>query len=405
MKPSYNLFIRRDKINSQGHVPLYLRVTYNRKKSLYFTGIKIEEKYWNPDKKEVRRSHTSYKVLNHELEQLVYEAHEIGFKLDKQKKLSAKNIVDRLKGVNPENFFTYAKKYCDRLDKMGAVRRRKQTTVLLNKLKRMVQADYLELTELTPAFLEDFEIFLRNNIGNAQNTIVKDMERLKMIMDDAFQNEVIDKNPFDVYRKPPRQQSKKEALSIEQILDIKKLDLEEGTRVFHSKNYFLFSFYNAGIRFGDLCRLKWDNIQDGRLRYLMSKSINNTNPKWKNIRLNDQSLEILGYYIKHHNESDYIFPLLEDGVDYSIPEVYDREKSRLNSLVNLDLRKIAELANIETHISFHISRHSFARHAANMGMNMYAISNALAHSNLKTTQTYLKSFDEDLLDREMEQLF
>ena len=344
-------------------------------------------------------------MLNHELEQLVYEAHEIGFKLDKQKKLSAKNIVDRLKGVNPENFFTYAKKYCDRLDKMGAVRRRKQTTVLLNKLKRMVQADYLELTELTPAFLEDFEIFLRNNIGNAQNTIVKDMERLKMIMDDAFQNEVIDKNPFDVYRKPPRQQSKKEALSIEQILDIKKLDLEEGTRVFHSKNYFLFSFYNAGIRFGDLCRLKWDNIQDGRLRYLMSKSINNTNPKWKNIRLNDQSLEILGYYIKHHNESDYIFPLLEDGVDYSIPEVYDREKSRLNSLVNLDLRKIAELANIETHISFHISRHSFARHAANMGMNMYAISNALAHSNLKTTQTYLKSFDEDLLDREMEQLF
>ncbi len=405
MKPSYILFIRKDKLNNSGKAPIFLRVTYSRKKSLYFTGIRVQPKFWNPDKREVRRSHPAYKTLNKQFEQLLFKAQEIGFKFEKQKKISASKIVDRLKGVNPENFFSYAEDYCKRLERTGAIRRKKQTYVLINKLKRMVKSDYLELTVLTPAFLEDFEIFLKNDIGNAQNTIVKDMERFKMIVCDAMVNEVIDKNPFENYKIPPRQLSKKEALSLEQIFDIQKLELEKGGRLFHSRNYFLFSFYNAGIRFGDLCKLKWDNIQDGRLRYLMRKSENNTSPKWKNIRLNKQSLEILDYYINNNNHSSYIFPLFEDQIDYSSPVVYDREKSRVNSLTNLDLRKIAKLAGIETHISFHVSRHSFARHAANMGMNMYAISNALAHSNLKTTQTYLKSFDEDLLDREMEQLF
>lgn len=405
MKPSYILFIRKDKLNNSGKAPIFLRVTYSRKKSLYFTGIRVQPKFWNPDKREVRRSHPAYKALNKQFEQLLFKAQEIGFKFEKQKKISASKIVDRLKGVNPENFFSYAEDYCKRLERTGAIRRKKQTYVLINKLKRMVKSDYLELTVLTPAFLEDFEIFLKNDIGNAQNTIVKDMERFKMIVCDAMINEVIDKNPFENYKIPPRQLSKKEALSLEQIFDIQKLELEKGGRLFHSRNYFLFSFYNAGIRFGDLCKLKWDNIQDGRLRYLMRKSENNTSPKWKNIRLNKQSLEILDYYINNNNHSSYIFPLFEDQIDYSSPDVYDREKSRVNSLTNLDLRKIAKLAGIETHISFHVSRHSFARHAANMGMNMYAISNALAHSNLKTTQTYLKSFDEDLLDREMEQLF
>lgn len=405
MKPSYILFLRKDKLNHTGKAPIFLRVTFNRKKSLYFTGIRVEPKFWNPDKREVRRSHPAYKSLNQQFEQLLLKAQEIGFKFEKQKNISASKIVDRLKGVNPDNFFSYAEDYCKRLERTGAVRRKKQTNVLINKLKRMIESGYLELTELTPVFLEDFEIFLRNEIGNAQNTIVKDMERLKMIVCDAIANEVIEKNPFEIYKIPPRQQSKKEALSLEQIFDIQKLELEEGGRLFHSRNFFLFSFYNAGIRFGDMCKLKWDNIQDGRLRYLMRKSEHNTSPKWKNIRLNEQSLEILDYYIMNNNQSKYIFPIFDDQMDYRQPEVYDREKSRVNSLINLDLRRIAKLAGIETHVSFHVSRHSFARHAANMGMNMYAISNALAHSNLKTTQTYLKSFDEDLLDREMETLF
>lgn len=74
-------------------------------------------------------------------------------------------------------------------------------------------------------------------------------------------------------------------------------------------------------------------------------------------------------------------------------------------MVNANLKKLAKMAGIELSLSFHISRHSFARHAANKGMNIYAISNALAHSDLSTTQVYLSGFNESLLDKEMSSIF
>lgn len=90
--------------------------------------------------------------------------------------------------------------------------------------------------------------------------------------------------------------------------------------------------------------------------------------------------------------------------------MYPREAEALLRKINAQILLKSyspkkEMAEFELSLSFHISRHSFARHAANMGMNIYAISNALAHSDLKTTQTYLNSFNENLLDKEMESIF
>ncbi|MEO9884328.1 MAG: site-specific integrase [Balneola sp.] len=404
MKPSYALLARIDKKTEEGIIPIFLRVTYNRKKSLYFTGIKVHEKYWNPEKKEVRRNHTSYKTYNTELEDLVLRAQKIGFKLEK-KKISARLIVKELKGINPEDVFKFAKGFCDRLERSGSIRRLKQTNVVLNKLRGMIDSDKLLFSEITPSFLEEFEIYLRKEVGNAQNTINKNMERLKMVFNDSVEKGIHNENPFDKYQIPTRQSSKKEALTIEQIRKIEELEIDIDDELFDIRNYFMFSFYNAGIRFGDICSLKWDNIQDGRLKYLMGKSSSTSNPKWKNIKLNEQSFEILGHYIRTNNESEFIFPLFDSSVDLNNYSEFDKAKASRNARVNLGLKKIRKLAGIDTNITFHISRHSFARHAATMGMNIYAISNALAHSNLKTTQGYLKSFDENLLDKEMENLF
>ena len=63
------------------------------------------------------------------------------------------------------------------------------------------------------------------------------------------------------------------------------------------------------------------------------------------------------------------------------------------------------MAEIDANISFHVSRHSFANYANKKGMDLYSISKALAHSDLKTTQQYLDSFDEEKLDKSMNELF
>lgn len=74
-------------------------------------------------------------------------------------------------------------------------------------------------------------------------------------------------------------------------------------------------------------------------------------------------------------------------------------------IVNRHLKSIAKMAGVQANVSFHCSRHSFANYALQKGMDLYSISKALAHSDLKITEEYLKSFDEELLDQSMDKLF
>lgn len=128
---------------------------------------------------------------------------------------------------------------------------------------------------------------MQTEYKNHPNTIRKDFERLKMVYASADEKQMINENVFLRYKLPTRQKKKNEALTFEQIKKIDSLSLLVGSRHFHVNNYFLFSFYDAGIRFVDLYRLKWKNIEDGNLKYLMSKNQKNKAFKWKNIKLSD----------------------------------------------------------------------------------------------------------------------
>lgn len=128
------------------------------------------------------------------------------------------------------------------------------------------------------------------------NTINKEFERLKQINNQALKDRIILQDPFEEFDPPSRQRSKNTALAFDQIQAIEDLDLKPGSRLWHTRHYFLFSFYNAGIRFGDLCKLKGKNIVDGRLKYLMSKTQTNAKPSGKTSSCNlrfSRSLSIM----------------------------------------------------------------------------------------------------------------
>ena len=404
MKPTYRFIQRNDKINKEGLAPIYLRITFDRKKSLFNTGIKVAPKQWNSDNRSVRKNHPSSVALNERLEELNLKAMQIGFDLDRDNRITSNRIVDLLKGRSPELFLQYTEIYRLRALNGGLVRRAKQVKVVVNKIKAYTDKK-LYFRDIDQLFLDELKAFLISEYKNKSTTIRKDFAVIKLVFDDAIEKGIIVESPFDRYTMPKIQKSKKEALSFEQIQKLENLKLDIDSKLYHTRNYFLFSFYNAGIRFGDLCQLTWENIQDGRLKYQMSKTARNTSPKWKDIKLNDHSFAILKEYRKSGNEKDYIFPILDKSKNLSDPVIFDKEKASKNAIANQALKRLAKKADIDIKISFHMSRHSFARHAASKGMNLFAISNALAHSDLKTTQVYLKSFDENLLDKEMENLF
>ena len=224
-----------------------------------------------------------------------------------------------------------------------------------------------------------------------------------------------EKNPFlgYTYKGVP---TAKEKLNLDEIQLIEGLELEPGSMLWHVRNYFLFSFYCAGIRAGDLIQLRWCNItSEGRLRYQMGK-----NHKPSDFVIVAQAKEILAHYRQEDSkQTDYIFPLLDSSASYAAA-ITQEDKDTLptelkiklfnqvaakNALINKYLRKLTEAAKIEKKVSFHISRHSFAKVAKQKGVDNANLKNLLRHHSMKVTEVYMDNFDTSEDDKALEAMF
>lgn len=396
MAVTVNFTLKRDKQKTNGEYPIYIRITENRKSKYLSTGISVRESDWNPTQQEIRKSHNLSKRLNSELESLRLKAEIKKSGLREKEKLDAKTLKSELttnKNISIEEFGVTYKGVLKSNDRYGE---HQHITVVLNDIEKFGHSDTV-LRQIDLKFLESFRDYLFNKKGNKNNTVRKKMQRFKGLVKEAMKRGYIKNDPYREFPSIKRQKSVKAKLSPEQIGSIEALQLEKDSALWHTRNYFMFSFYCAGIRFSDVCTLKPSNIIDGRLRYKMQKTENE-----KSIKLYPQALKILEYYNTNDKKS-YIFPIL-DKVYKDVFTLKSKISSR-NVIINRDLKEIARLAGIEENLSFHISRHSFANVALKKGMSIYSLSKSLGHAELKITETYIKSFDEELLDEEMDKIF
>jgi site-specific recombinase XerD len=184
--------------------------------------------------------------------------------------------------------------------------------------------------------------------------------------------------------------TRKRAISGEVITQIDQLDISEGSRLWNSKNYFLFSFYTMGINFTDMARLKASSIVDGRIEYIRQKT-----KKDYSIKVTPQIQKILDIYIQDKTEDEYIFPIITR-IGNPLLEFKDiSEKRRIN---NKKLKIIGEMIGMETSLTSYVARHSWATIAKRKGVPVAVISEGMGHEDVKTTQIYLDSFEKDVLD-------
>ena len=398
------LLLRKNKQKANGEIPLYLRITENRKSRFLSTGISIKPSHWNERIQRVKKSHPLYAVFNDRLERLLNEAQTKAIELKDNKRvtISAEAVKSELTGRSVGDFFSFADTYINNLDQERKFWEWKKARVLLGKLKQFEGSQELSFEKLDYDYLIRFEKYMREELGNATNTIWKNMQIFHRILKRAIRKELITPgdNPFLHYTSKTAKTAK-EKLSIKEIDALKGLDLKPNSALWHTRNYFLFSFYCAGIRFGDLCRLTWENVLDGHLYYRMAKT---ETPK--SLKLLPPAQAILEPYRKKAGTSThFIFPILNNNKDYSDPRFIRQQISSKNAIVNKNLKQLAQLAGIQKNVSFHVSRHSFADFARTQGMDLYSISKALGHANLNITETYLKSFDQNMVNDAMAEVF
>lgn len=105
-------------------------------------------------------------------------------------------------------------------------------------------------------------------------------------------------------------------------------------------------------------------------------------------------MEILNEYdIQSKEDKDFIFPLHFENSEQGRKR-YQQQRKR----VNRQIHEMAKLAGIDEEVTTYYARHSWATIAKRKDMPVALISEGLGHSDLKTTQIYLASFDDDALD-------
>ena len=113
------------------------------------------------------------------------------------------------------------------------------------------------------------------------------------------------------------------------------------------------------------------------------------------MKLCDQAREIINKY--HEKKARYLFPIF----DAKVHKTPVQKKNRVHKVlakVNRELKVLASELEIEADMTTYVARHSFATVLKNSGVNISLISEMLGHSDLKTTQIYLDSFDNKQME-------
>ena len=262
--------------------------------------------------------------------------------------------------------------------------------------------------QLTPEFMMTFQQSLLAE-GCNQNTASFYMRTLRAIYNKAVAEDRIARaaeNPFvGVYT--GSSPTRKRALSQTDLATLSALDptLTEGRTEGRTADevagqhlpeslsralaMFLFCYHARGMCFVDMANLKKADLQGNTIRYRRVKT-----GQTIELRVLPAMRRIIDWFAPRTVGSRYLFPVITDPT--KDPSLQYESSLRIQ---NIRLKRIAVLCGITVRISTHCARHSWATVARNAGLSLTVISEALGHNHQRTTEIYLASLEQSVIDR------
>lgn len=274
-------------------------------------------------------------------------------------------------------------KYCKYIASVSSIGNAQHYISLANSIA--VFRPSAMLTDLDLAWLHRYADHLKAR-QIKDTTIHFYMRTLRAACNRAAKTGVMSKdwNPFsDFSLSKLNTKTRKRAIT---IADIRKLENIAGTL---PVDMFLLSFYLRGINLFDLAHLKPANIEHNRIVYIRAKT-----GKQYSIGINRKAQAVFDYYAG----GIYLVPILT-GKEENDQRRRERIK-RIMKQVNFGIRAAFASIGVDSEgISFYTARHTYATELKRAGVAMEIISEALGHSDLKTTKIYLKDFETQVLDQ------
>ena len=386
----YVKIVLRKKMNKDGTYPLAVRITKDRKSSYVHVGHHIDDTFWDPKNRKVKKSHPNSVRLNNLLSKKLNEAEDGLLDMEVQKTdTSSKAIKTKLKSSKATSFFAQADLYIADLKKQGKYNQWKSDRSRVQAFKDFLNDGDVSFKEISESLLARYRTWLKGTRKVGEQTIVNYLTIIQTVFNLAISNGIAEHKyyPFGrgkVVLKAPK--SLKIGLVADEVKELEALQLAKGSYDRHAKNVWLVSFYFAGMRASDVLRLKWADFQNDRLYYSMGK-----NDKPGSLKIADKALKILAEYKGQNNNHDLVFPDLRHVPDFTDKFEMQRQISAVIQKLDESLKDIAKALELTKKLTMHISRHTFGSISGDK-IPIQMLQKLYRHTSITTTIGYQANF-------------
>lgn len=392
-----NAVIKSGRINKLGETQLYIRVTKERNSQFISTGLMIQPADFDKAKgkcKVIFKNDLAKGLLHQSYNEILHSKIE-GIRAsvtDESLNFSAKRIKKEVVSKSKNEGLGVLAYFDTRISQLRTEKRIGNTRpyiIAKNKFGKFTGGE-ISFREVTNELLVEYLNSLKK-AGLSYNSIKNYIRTLQALYNFAIKEKNIIPNidPFkNIGLSTIEKKVTHRALNAMEIETIKAYS--PTSKECLALDIWLFSYYNRGINIKDIAHLTKDNVRGGVITYQRKKTHKNYIQQ-----LHPASLPILE---RQANTSNFLFPILKGVELENENKVYNRVV-RVTQNTNNILRAIGEKLNLSLPLTTYVARHSYATQLLRNGTNVALISQALGHSSMVVTQTYLAAFDNSELSK------
>ena len=376
-KLSVRFVISIAKTNKSGYSPISCRLTFNKKRKAFATGLAIQPERWNAKKQQAVGRSEEALFLNSQLSLIKEKIRKsfLSIQLDGNN-FNVNDIYDTFsdnKTSLNETVVTYFKKHLESQKRLIGKDFKQITWNKFNYvctdaeafIKKKFKKHDIPLDKLNLQFLHDFEYYLKTVKNQKQVTINKAIQRFRKPIKEAVAKGYLDKDPFLLYK---ARRAKKEVvfLSAEELSKLESFKFSQA-RLGLVRDLFLFCCY-TGLPYLEMSNLKYENLvkgYDGNIWIQMNREKTN---KPVSVPVLPKANDLIN---KYKNNSVWVLPKFS------------------NQKINSYLKEITTIIGITKVITHHTARKTFASTVLLYNdVPIEIVSELLGHSSIQITQNY-----------------
>lgn len=257
----------------------------------------------------------------------------------------------------------------------------------------------VKLENITVEYLYQYEQWMLNK-GNSKTTVGIVMCPLRAVMNEVIDAGILKRDkhyPFGRRKyQIPGSRNIKKSLTQQDIQNIYYYQSTDPL-VNKGKKLWLFCYLANGLNVKDMIHLKYKNIDGEYLvvdRAKTDRTARGAAARPITIYLTEDIREIIEELgNKDKSPNNYIFPLMRHGL--TPLEQFDL-LNHVRRVINDSMSQVRDALKIDKRVTTIVSRHSFSTHLKRIGASTEFIQEALGHTDKRTTENYLDSFENEV---------